>query len=42
MSKLIAAVAGFTVGIVLAPLVAVMLPLVAAWFFYNEREESNI
>lgn len=42
MSKLIVAVAGFIVGIVLAPLVAVMLPLVTAWFFYNEREENDI
>jgi hypothetical protein len=37
MSKLIASVAGFIVGNILAPLVAVMLPLVADWFFYNER-----
>lgn len=42
MSKLLAITTGFIAGVILAPLVAVMLPLVMAWFFYNEREENDI
>lgn len=39
MRKILAAVFGFAVGVITAPIAAAVWPIFAAWFMFNEEEE---